>query len=270
AGDPTFQFDNVGEEVTVGGDALCRLLSQEFGAFRILGRSERKVYPTSVIVAFTGCNPTISGDVVRRLVRCRLDSREEHPELRRFDFDPFDRALERRSALVSAGLTLLRAYIAAERPTPLEPLGSYELWSRMVREPLVWAGVGDPVRTQEGIQGEDPERERHGEALRLWCGIFREEERQVRQLPRELAGDDGNRLSEILRNGDREWSGEKVGKLLRKWADRPIGGLVVRRGTDAKRGWWRVEKVGGSGTSGGSAGRSAGGYDAGGDGDRPF
>ena len=68
-GDAVIMLDNC--ERVVQGDFLCSMLSQEKVQARILGKSERRVLPSTATVLATGNNLTLAGDVTRRAVICR-------------------------------------------------------------------------------------------------------------------------------------------------------------------------------------------------------
>jgi hypothetical protein len=58
-----------------------------------------------------------------------------------------------RAALLSAALTILRAWHVAGRPKHgLAPWGSFEGWSAVVREAVVFAGLPDPGETRAALQ----------------------------------------------------------------------------------------------------------------------
>ena len=84
--------------------------------------------------------------MTRRGLIANLDAKVERPELRKFSFDPIERALSNRGAYVAAAITIARAYIASSKPKVCNPLGSYGEWSDAVRSPLVWLGCEDPDR----------------------------------------------------------------------------------------------------------------------------
>ena len=69
--------------------------------------------------------------MTRRTVICSLDAKMERPELRQFDFEPVQRAKNRRPQLVVAALTILRAFKLHGRPSAKPPLGSFEQWSSL-------------------------------------------------------------------------------------------------------------------------------------------
>src|SRR5277367_6444262 len=104
----------------------------------------------------TGNNLTLAGDLTRRAVVCRLDPGCERPELREFGCNPPDMVREDRPAYVAAALTILRAYFVTEDRVTIKPLGSYEAWSRRVREALVWLGCANPCDTMASARRADP------------------------------------------------------------------------------------------------------------------
>ena len=81
----------------------------------------------------------------------------ECPELRYFDFDPVQRAKERRPQLVVACLTILRAFKLHGKPSGKPALGSFEQWSALVRDALWWIGMEDPTASMEKVREGDPE-----------------------------------------------------------------------------------------------------------------
>jgi putative DNA primase/helicase len=62
----------------------------------------------------------------------------------------------------------VRAYIADGKPQVCGPLGSYAAWSSMVRSPLIWLGLPDPVTSMDEVRAENPELQLISEFYRLW------------------------------------------------------------------------------------------------------
>jgi putative DNA primase/helicase len=83
---------------------------------------------------------------------------------------------EDRGAYIAAAITIARAYLAAGHPTgvtPLvTPLAGFLDWSRVVREPLIWLGEEDPVKSMEEARREDPERALANELLWRWESLI--------------------------------------------------------------------------------------------------
>ncbi len=169
AGSP-IAIDNI--EATLGSDLLCQILTQTTVRPRILGKSETPELPTNVLVTATGNNLVLGGDMTRRGLLCRLDAGVERPELRTFDFEPIERAKAERGRLVVAALTVLRAYHHAGRPAQVSPLGSFEDWSRTVRDALIWLGCADPVDTMENARALDPKMERLRAVMVTWKEVI--------------------------------------------------------------------------------------------------
>jgi putative DNA primase/helicase len=95
--------------------------------------------------------------MVRRGLVCNLEALDERPELKKYNRNTLRQAAANRATYVAAGLTIMRAYLAAGAPEVCGPLGSYAEWSTMVRSSLVWLGEPDPVASVDATQAEDPE-----------------------------------------------------------------------------------------------------------------
>src|SRR5262249_41121371 len=112
-------------------------------------------------VIANGNNIRLVGDLVRRTLTCNLDARMESPETRSFKFDPVARVKADRGKYLAAVFTIVRAYMAAGCPAPSGALAlaGFDEWSRIVRFPLMWLGMPDPVMSMEGSRSMDPKRE---------------------------------------------------------------------------------------------------------------
>jgi hypothetical protein len=149
AGDRLVLLDNL--EGTFGNDALDRALTSTRWKDRILGKNEQVDLPLLATWYGTGNNVAVAADTARRIIHIRLDVLEEHPE-NRSDFRHHDLIgwlASQRSRLMVDALTILSGYLQAGRPSQdLKPFGSFEGWSRLVREAVVWVGLPDPCRTR--------------------------------------------------------------------------------------------------------------------------
>ena len=269
-------LDNI--EQPLGGDLLCQLLTQQTVRPRILGKSEVPEVPTSVLVTATGNNLTLFGDMTRRALLCRLDAGVERPELREFDFDPVERAKAERGKLVVAALTILRAYHVAGRPAQAAPLGSFEDWSRTVRDALLWLGCADPVSTMDVARALDPKMERLRSVMVNWNAVIGGERVSVSQVidrASEKAGftqhDPANKAPFInpdFRDALLSVAGAggfidptKLGNWLAKHKNRPtITGFFELDGEAMGKGYWRLNAT--KGSSGmGSIGHVLAGWD---------
>jgi hypothetical protein len=155
SGVPVISLDNA--ETDIGGAMLCQVTERPVVRVRILGRSETPEFDCRAAVFATGNNIAIRGDMTRRALTCNLDAAIEQPELRNFEDRPLERVHADRGRFVAAALIVVRAYLRAGAPDVYSQLGSYGLWSRMVRGPLIWLGQPDPAESMEAARAEDPE-----------------------------------------------------------------------------------------------------------------
>jgi hypothetical protein len=155
-GDQMVSIDNVTRPI--GGDALCTCSTEPTWQNRVLGESRNVSVNTNALITATGNNLVFAGDMTRRALLCRMDAGMENPEGRSFDMDLRTWVPEHRTQLVAAGLTILRAFVCAGRPglSRLQPFGSFEAWSNLVRGALVWLGEPDPCITRKHIAADDP------------------------------------------------------------------------------------------------------------------
>jgi hypothetical protein len=170
AGERYISFDNC--EHPLGGPLLCQALTQSRLQIRRLGFSESVEIPNRILPFATGNNLDFVGDVTRRAIKARLDAGVERPEMRSFKkSDPVERMKQERGEIAVAALTVLRAYQVAGRPAAsTTPLGGFEGWSQQVRDPLIWLGEADPVKTMEDIRKHDPRRQTLEAVLEQWKG----------------------------------------------------------------------------------------------------
>jgi len=157
AGQPIIAIDNVNGDL--GGDALCQIIERPIVEIRILGKSERVRVETRSTTFATGNNIRLVADMTRRVLQCRLDSKLERPELRRFRRKPVTTVLADRGRYVAAALTVVRGFIAAGTPRQAPRLASFERWSDLVRSALLWLDLADPVETMKAARAEDPSRQ---------------------------------------------------------------------------------------------------------------
>jgi hypothetical protein len=156
AGNAIISIDNCTHALE--SSALNMMLTQQRVKIRILGKSKTPEVPTNATMYATGNGLTVADDLTRRVLRGTIDAGVERPELREFDFDPVELAKERRPELVAAGLTVMLGYLHSGERVEAEPMGSFEQWSRWVREPLIWLGCDDPCATVVQLRDDDPKR----------------------------------------------------------------------------------------------------------------
>jgi len=155
AGEPLVLLDNVGG--TLGGPSLDAALTATTWSDRLLGRSEVTTIPLTATWYASGNNVILAADTARRCLHIRLESPEECPEKRTGFRHPNLLAWVKseRTRLATASVVVLAAYHQAGRPSMgIPPWGSFEAWSDLVRQSLVWAGLPDPGETRTRLAEE--------------------------------------------------------------------------------------------------------------------
>ena len=255
AGDVLIAIDNCEEPLS--GELLCQTMTQTSLKVRILGKSVNAEVPSNATIFATGNNLTFEGDMTRRALRATLDAGVERPELRAFDRDPTAMVKAQRGNYVAAALTVLRAYHIAGRPQQRPPLGSFNDWSRWVRDALIWLDEADPCDTMEELRGADPKLEALTAVVEQWREVIGMDRVSVRQVidraTEQRAQFHGG--SEFVHPEFREAllrvagtggaiNGARLGKWISAHQNRVVGGhRLVAAGVSAGRARWQLERV---------------------------
>src|SRR5262249_7612544 len=135
-------------------------------------KNEQREAPMTTVFFASGNHMQFREDMARRGLPIDLDPKLEHPEQRGDFLAP---PLEARGAanhphVGLEGLTGIQSDFAGGAPTPKLPAwGSYEPWSRLIRQAIVWAGMGDPYEARLDIEAEsDPLYEKRDRLLYAW------------------------------------------------------------------------------------------------------
>lgn len=154
AGTELFAFD---EAHVIQGASLARALTSITYTDRLLGSSRMAEFPNTVTWMSMGNNVQVNGDCSRRVYWIDLKPEGANPQdrdassFRHPDLKGWTR--DNRAALVSAVLTLVRAWFAAGKPSSPRgsTLGSFEGWDKTVGGIVGHAGLS-------GFLGEIKER----------------------------------------------------------------------------------------------------------------
>lgn len=255
AGDVMIAIDNC--EEPLGGELLCQAMTQTSLKVRILGTSMNAEVPSNATMFATGNNLTLAGDMTRRAIRATLDAGVERPELRAFDRDPLAMVAAHRGDYVAAGLTILRAFHIAGRPSQTVPLGSFTAWSAWVRDALIWLGEADPCETMEGMRGADPKLEALTAALEEWRSVIGTDRVTVREIIERAAAQQTQLFgkAEFVNPEFREAllrvageggaiNGTRLGKWLSQHQNRVVAGhRIISAGTTGNRARWQLDIV---------------------------
>lgn len=232
---PVNVIDNVNG--LFGDETLDRLITSSVWSDRILGASEAPPLPIVGIWIATGNNSEPVGDTVRRCAFTRIDVKVERPQDRKDFKVPLlaQHATEHRGDLLSAALTILRAYHVAGRPKQgLAAWGSFGEWSDLVRAACVWAGLVDPYRTQSRAAAnmDEPERITHD----FWIACV---EASTDGSPQAVATVAQSRNASELLGLRESVTAFGLRKLLHRFVDRPRKGKRIRH----EGGTYRVDVI---------------------------
>jgi putative DNA primase/helicase len=152
----------------LGGDLLCQITERPLIRIRILGKSQTPECEWCGTLFANGNNILLLDDMTRRAIICNLDPKMERPEQREFKNNPIEMVMADRGAYIAAILSIARAYLMSGESVKCPPIASYGQWSRMVREPLIWLGEADVVKSMEQARDIDPDRTSARELVEHW------------------------------------------------------------------------------------------------------
>ncbi|QDU23585.1 hypothetical protein [Urbifossiella limnaea] len=240
----------------VGNDILDAALTTDRWKDRVLGGNRVYDGPLHVVWFGTGNNVQLGADTSRRVCHARMESADERPEMKEGFRHPDLRGYVRRDRgrLLSAALTILRAWVRAGRPRhQLRPWGSFEGWSGVVREAVVFAGLPDPGETRVALQTT---ADRDAAAMAdVIAGLIHLDDTGRGLTTADIVG----RIKEAEREAPAEWMsnlraavedlcgklcGRTLGYRFRHFARRNFGGKVLDK-ADAPHGSnrWVVRDV---------------------------
>lgn len=238
AGDSIVVFDNV--DTAIGGSHLDAVLTTTVWQGRVLGVSRTFRGPFRPSWYFTGNNLRFRGDMPRRVLPIRLESPLEHPEERDgFKYpDVVGHAIATRSQLASACLTILRGFLQAGQPqAPLTTFGSFEGWSSLVRQAVVWCGLPDPCEgSRQLARDSDEKTEALGAIIANWDHVDPDDRGVTAgDLRTKVQGNEELRAAwcELCDCKEEDLSARKLGWALRRYRGRVVAGCCLdERGSD--------------------------------------
>ena len=145
-------------------DTLASIITECPSRVRLLGQTRMVLLNSAAFIAVTGNGLSVSEDLARRFLQCQLDAQCEDPESRPFKPGFLEEIEHRRSELLTALLTIWRWG---------KPLGSFEVWAKWCRDPLVALGCCDPVEQIGIVKANDPKRQRIEQLFLVWWQYHR-------------------------------------------------------------------------------------------------
>jgi Primase C terminal 2 (PriCT-2) len=250
AGDRSIWFDNVPDGIKVRSSVLEAFLTSAVWKDRKLGESVTSAIPNKTVLVASGNNMTPVSALARRSLVIRLDANTEHLRERVFKIvNPRRYVMEHRAQLLVDALTIIRAYNQSAddygHTMPVE-LPSFERWSQLVRNPLIWLGMADPVITQ--LNETDDETRNIGPIFEKLVANFGERTFTAGDLARIVGSlsDERSELSDaLMQMGCSEPNNPiKVGYWLRASKDKiGSGWKLVHDGHNKFGVRWRLQNT---------------------------
>jgi hypothetical protein len=214
---------------------------------RVLGSSLMFDGEIRLNVFLTSNNAALSRDLHRRFIRVRLDTGVECPQALEFAFNPVDRALTERLAIARAVCVVVQGFFAAGSPRLGAGDAGFAMWSRLVRDCVLWcqreglseeAGLGVLGDPAHQIIVEAGRSDPSSQALGLLLHGLQESlgddwfyARDVMTLvayPADQASSYVKEALETLCPSRGQLNAKTVGNLLKYRVDTHCDGLVLR------------------------------------------
>lgn len=241
------EFDDMDSDWIPHG-TIKRMLTAEQITDRILGVSKTATVSTRTLFLGSGNNVGPIRDLLRRVLTIHIDPRCATPATMTYKGFPVEKVRQNRGKYVAAVLTIILAWRRAGMPrAAVDSIVTFSgAWSDYCRYPLMWLGQPDPATALLEQVRHDPD----GDALRClmteWYVVFGSTPTTVRKAV-EKAFWDQPTLLDAMRELPVEERGEinrsKLGWLLKKNANRIVGGFEFQQAEAYGRTAWRVVVV---------------------------
>ena len=140
--------------------------------------------------------------------------------------------------MVAAGLTIIRAWMAAGRPRlGVGKTASFENWDELIRQPICWIAsrdqrFADPLKATERAFELDPETSKISALLQAWHATVGDARTSVADIIRRAEGTNEGALLDALDEvaGERgNINRRRLARWVEKHADRRVGGYRFSR-----------------------------------------
>jgi hypothetical protein len=195
-------------------DLLASAITENPAEIRPLGHSRTVPLSSAAFIGVTGNGLSLSEDLARRFLMVQLDAGLEDPEARAFRGDLLAETGAARAGLLSDTLTIWRWGRQQGEGLPYgRPMGSFALWSRWCRDPLLALGCADPADRIAVAKSNDPRRQAALEILEAWWQQHGEQEMALKDLaePVRVAVDPKGPSRQRLAAEIRKLVGARVG-----------------------------------------------------------
>jgi len=241
------EFDDMDCDWTPHG-TIKRMLTAEHITDRILGVSKTATVSTRTLFLGSGNNVGPIRDLLRRVLTIHIDPRCATPATMTYTGAPVEKLRQRRGLYVAAVLTIMQAWRKAGSPrAAVDSIVTFGgAWSDYCRHPLMWLGHPDPATALLDQVRHDPDGDALSGLMTEWHTVFGSTPTTVRKaVEASVSGETA--LLDAIREFPVEERGEinrsKLGWLLKKNANRIVGGFEFRQAEADGRTAWRVVPV---------------------------
>lgn len=246
-GPAVIEFDDMDTDWIPHG-TIKRMLTTDQITDRILGVSKTATVSTRTLFLGSGNNVGPVRDLLRRVVTIHIDPRTATPAMMNYRGSPVEKVRKDRGRFVAAVLTIISAWRKAGSPRPdHETIVTFGgSWSDYCRYPLMWLGHPDPATSLLNQVKHDPDADALSTLMAEWRKAFGSSAVTVRKAVTSALNGHPD-LLDAMREFPVEERGEinrsKLGWLLKKNANRIIGGFEFQKAEADGRTGWRVVAV---------------------------
>jgi putative DNA primase/helicase len=222
SGRPIMHLNNLPNGMFLDSARLSELITEGIVNIRKLGRHEEGQCDCRATTVFlNGNNVQVAGDLVPRILLCRLDAEMETPETRTFKHDPIAMVRADRGGYLAAVFTIVRWWLKADepRPTNMHRVAGFDRWSQLVQQPLIALGMPDPYGNITRMRTADTTLDELVNLLKALREVFGENEKFTVAMCRERANSHLN-LREIIQH----LNPNEVSRLLQRHEGRARDG----------------------------------------------
>lgn len=241
------EFDDMDTDWIPHG-TIKRMLTAEQITDRILGVSKTATVSTRTLFLGSGNNVGPIRDLLRRVLTIHIDPRCATPATMTYRGFPVEKVRKNRGKYVAAVLTIILAWRKAGMPrAAVDSIVTFGgAWSEYCRYPLMWLGQPDPATALLEQVRHDPDGDALSNLMKEWHAVFDSTATTIRKAVDTAMHRQPN-LLDAMRELPVEERGEinrsKLGWLLKKNANRIVGGFEFEQAEADGRTAWRVVAV---------------------------
>jgi hypothetical protein len=241
------EFDDMDTDWIPHG-TIKRMLTAEHITDRILGVSKTATVSTRSLFLGSGNNVGPVRDLLRRVLTIHIDPRSATPATMSYKGYPVEKVRQKRGLYVAAVLTIVQAWRAAGSPrVAVDSIVTFGgAWSDYCRHPLMWLGHPDPATALLDQVRHDPDGDALGGLMTEWFAVFGSTPTTVRKAVEATRLGQSNLLNAMLEfpvEERGEINRSKLGRQLKKHANRIVGGFEFQQAEADGRTAWRVVAV---------------------------